>query len=201
MSNIQLYYHPMSGHSHKVLTLASMLGLSIETVTVDLKAKAHLSESFLRLNPAGKIPVLVDGDKTITDSHAILFYLAQQYDQQRIWYPDDLLTQVEIQRWFALSAGELCTGPVALRGIRILGKPGNEEQAMQLTIKLFSLMSKQLEQQPWLAGSHATLADIALYSYIALVIKLEPSLSDFPRVLDWAARFEQLPGYRTLPEK
>ncbi|KAF7781088.1 glutathione S-transferase [Pseudoalteromonas rubra] len=201
MSHLKLYYFPLSGHSHKVLTLASMLDLSIETVTVDIKSGEHLSESFVHLNPAARIPVLVDGDTVITDSHAILFYLARQYDPARAWYPTDLATQVEIQRWFALSASELCTGPVALRGIRVLGKPGNEAHAMQQTLRLFSLLSTQLEQSPWLAGETPTLADIALYSYTALIAKLEPSLRDFPRVLDWLARFEQLPGYRALPAK
>ncbi|MCG7535608.1 glutathione S-transferase family protein [Pseudoalteromonas sp. OOF1S-7] len=201
MNNIQLYYFPLSGHSHKVLTLASMLDLNIETVIVDLKSGEHLSEPFIHLNPAAKVPVLVDGDMVIADSHAILFYLARQYDPAQTWYPAELSTQVEIQRWFALSATELCLGPAALRKCRLLGQSGNEEQAMQYTLKLFSLMSKQLEHQPWLAGGHATLADIALYSYTAPVINLEPSLRDFSRVLGWVARFEQLPGCLALPAK
>ncbi|WP_165389140.1 glutathione S-transferase family protein [Pseudoalteromonas rubra] len=201
MSNIKLFYYSMSGHSHKVLTLASMLGLSIDTVSVDLKSGEHKTEPFVSLNPAAKVPVLVDGDTVITDSHAILFYLARLYDPAHTWYPAELPTQVEIQRWLAISAGELCTGPVALRGIRVLGKPGDEAQAMQQTLRLFSLLSTQLEHQPWLAGASPTLADIALYSYTALIVQLEPSLRDFPRVLDWLARFEQLPGYYSLPAK
>ena len=53
------------------------LGVDFETITVDLLAGEHRSPAFLKINPAGKLPVLVDGDMVLTESVAIVLYLAE----------------------------------------------------------------------------------------------------------------------------
>src|SRR2546421_6812040 len=87
---IHLYRHPLSGHSHRVQLLLSMLGLPYETTDVDFAAGAHKAPAFLAMNPLGQVPVIEDGPVTVADSNAILVYLARRYGDER-WLPLDPL--------------------------------------------------------------------------------------------------------------
>jgi glutathione S-transferase len=76
---MKLYHSPVSGNAYKVQLFLTLLGLEHELVPVDLAAGQNRTEEFLRLNPRGQIPVLVDGAATIWDSQAILVYLARSH--------------------------------------------------------------------------------------------------------------------------
>jgi len=95
MSNaIRIHRHALSGHSHRVQLLASLAGISHELVNVDLLAGEHKEEPFLTLNPAGQVPVIEDGDTIISDSNAILVYLARKYASD--WLPQDQVLEAEV---------------------------------------------------------------------------------------------------------
>ncbi|MBL1415666.1 MAG: glutathione S-transferase N-terminal domain-containing protein, partial [Moritella sp.] len=80
MSAIKLYRHPLSGHSHRVEVFLSLLGLDSDIIDVDLMKGAHKQPDFLQKNSFGQVPVIEDGDITLSDSNAILVYLASKYD-------------------------------------------------------------------------------------------------------------------------
>ena len=60
------------------------LGVAFEAVTVDLLAGEHRGAAFLKINPAGKIPALIDGDTVVTESVAIALYLAEKYPERAL---------------------------------------------------------------------------------------------------------------------
>jgi glutathione S-transferase len=64
------------------------LGLEFELVPVNIPAGENREPDFLRLNPAGKLPVLVDGDLVLTESAAIVLYLAEKYPAKKLLPPD-----------------------------------------------------------------------------------------------------------------
>ena len=76
---IRIHRHPLSGHSHRVELFASLAGIAHDLIDVDLAAGAHKQADFLALNPFGQVPVIQDGDITLSDSNAILVYLARRY--------------------------------------------------------------------------------------------------------------------------
>lgn len=82
------------------------LGADFESVTVDLPARAHLSPEYLELNPAGKVPALVDGDLVLTESVAIVLYLAEKY-ADRGFLPADVPLRAEAYRWILFAVTEL----------------------------------------------------------------------------------------------
>ena len=82
MSAIKLYRHPLSGHAHRVEVFLSLLGLPSELIDVDLAKGAHKQDEFLKKNIFGQVPVIEDGDITLSDSNAILVYLASKYDTE-----------------------------------------------------------------------------------------------------------------------
>ena len=67
MSTMTLHRFPLSGHSHRVELFLSLLGLDAKMITVDLANGAHKTEAFLNKNSLGQVPVLEDGEITLSD--------------------------------------------------------------------------------------------------------------------------------------
>src|SRR3546814_1079824 len=95
---MKIHHHTLSGHSHRVVLFASLLGLTAELVEVDLKSGAHKKPEFLALNPFGQVPVLEDDDVVISDSNAILVYLAKKSGRGD-WLPENARGAAAVQRW------------------------------------------------------------------------------------------------------
>lgn len=82
------------------------LGVDFEALSVNLQAREHWSPEFLELNPAGKVPVLVDGDLILTESVAIVLYLAEKYPD-RGFLPTDPQERADAYRWILFAVTEL----------------------------------------------------------------------------------------------
>jgi glutathione S-transferase len=80
------------------------LGVDFEPISVNLFAGEGSRPEFLKLNPAAKIPVLVDGDLVLTESAAIVLYLAEKY---RRFLPTDVRGRAEVNRWLLFTVTEL----------------------------------------------------------------------------------------------
>src|SRR5215510_10242720 len=82
------------------------LEADFESIRVNLPAGEHCRPEFLKINPAGKIPVLVDGDLVLTESIAIVLYLAEKYSHKGL-LPTDLRGRAEVSRWLLFTTTEL----------------------------------------------------------------------------------------------
>ncbi len=200
---IRLYRHPLSGHAHRVELFLSLLGLPYELADVDLKGGEHKSAAFLAKNPFGQVPVIEDGDVIVADSNAILVYLATRYDTAGRWLPRDAVAAAAVQRWLSAAAGPLAFGPAAARLVTVFGAPLDHERAKGIAAQLFAVLDPHLATQAFVAGATPTIADLALYSYTAHAPEGGVSLQPYPRIRDWLARIEALPGFvamRQTPE-
>ncbi|MFN9977407.1 MAG: glutathione S-transferase family protein, partial [Phycisphaerae bacterium] len=106
---MKLYITSTSGNAWKVRLLLSMLKVPFETIVLDPKKGELKSPEFLKLNPRGQVPVLVDGDQVFWDSTACLVYLARKHGGEQ-WLPTDAARLAEVQQWLALSNNELHYG-------------------------------------------------------------------------------------------
>ena len=192
---MRLHLHELSGHSHRVRLFASLLGLDVEIVRVDLGAGEHKQPAFLSKNALGQVPVLEDGDLTLSDSNAITVYLASRYDKSGQWYPDAPEARARIQRWLSIAAGEIKNGPADARLVNVFGAKLDHERAKQIAARVLGLLEAELQKSSFLVGGHATLADVAVYSYVAHAPEGDVSLEPFPAVRGWLARVEALPGF------
>ncbi|CAO3409078.1 glutathione S-transferase family protein [Azospirillum largimobile] len=191
---MKLYHHPLSGHAHRAHLFVSLLGLPHELVEVDLMAGAHKSPEFLTLNPFGQVPVLEDDGVVIADSNAILVYLAKKAGRGD-WLPEDPVGAAAVQRWLSVAAGELAYGPAAARLVTVFGAKFNAEEVIGRAHTLLARLESRLGGHDWLVGDHPTIADVAIYSYVARAPEGNVDLSGYPSVGDFLRRIEALPGF------
>ncbi|WP_281492812.1 glutathione S-transferase family protein [Leptospira levettii] len=191
---MELYEFAMSGNCYKVRLMLSLLNLKYESRIVNGPEKEHKSSSFLEMNPFGQVPVLKDNDIVLRDSQAILVYLAKMYGGKD-WFPEDSVKAADIVGWLSTSANEVSRGPSALRAHFILGRPINLEEAKSVTTSLLNVLEKKLSEFQWLVTNKVTIADIAIYPYIALAHQGNVSLLEYKSVREWMSRIEKLPGY------
>lgn len=191
---MKLYYHPLSGHSHRARLFLSVLGIPHELIEVDLAAAAHKSADFLKLNAFGQVPVLVDGDTHIADSNAILVYLARKTSRTD-WLPQTPESEASVQRWLSVAAGEIAFGPAAARLITVFGAKYNAEELIARAHRILKLIDDELAGREYIVQGGPTIADIALYSYIARAPEGNVDLSFYPNVNAWLSRIEALPGF------
>ena len=91
---MKLHFHPVSTSSRPVLLFCAEENIAYDPVIVDLMTGAHLKDPFLTLNPSHMVPVLEDGDFVLTESSAILKYLADKVDSAA--YPKDLKARARV---------------------------------------------------------------------------------------------------------
>ncbi len=196
---MKLYYHPLSGHSHRARLFLSLVGQTYEAIEVDLAKGEHKQPDYLKMNRFGQVPVLVDGETVIADSNGILVYLAKKLGRSG-WLPEDPVSSAAIQRWLSVAAGQLAFGPAAARLITVFGAKFNPDEVIGRAHALLSVMEAELTSKNWITGDQITIADVALYSYSARAPEGNIDLSAYPNVQAWLDRIERLPGFIAFVE-
>jgi glutathione S-transferase len=191
---MKLYFHNLSGHSHRARLFLSLLGVDYEPAFVDLTKGEHKTESYLKINAFGQVPVLVDGDNVIADSNAIMVYLAKS-NQRTDWLPETAAESAAVQRWLSVAAGEIASGPAAARLVTVFGSTLDAPAAIKKAHAVLSVVNQELGARDWLAGTRPTIADVALYSYISAAPEGNVDTSGYPNVLAWLRRVEAQPGF------
>ena len=139
------------------------LGLEFEFIPVNLQAGEHKRPEFLALNPAGKVPVLVDGDLVLTESAAIVLYLAEKYPEKKLM-PTRLEQRAQVYRWVMFAMTELEQPLWRMAKHRFL-YPENKRlpQDIDLAREDFTAMAAVLDRhmagRQYIVGDHITAAD------------------------------------------
>ena len=140
------------------------LGVDFEPISVNLFAGEGARPEFLKLNPAAKIPVLVDGDFVLTESAAIVLYLAEKY---RKFLPTDARGRAEVNRWLLFTVTELEQPLWRIAKNRNLYP---QEQRLAADIPLASedfrrmadVAEKHMQERRFVIGDEITVADFVL---------------------------------------
>lgn len=157
------------------------INVPYEFVLLDMATGAHLQPDFLAINPFGKVPAITEGDFKLSESGAILLYLAKKYGKM----PESLETQAEIMQWILFSNATL--GP----GIFV---EANRERE---TPRLLTPLNQMLGEHPFLMGDEFSVVDVAVGSmlaYIPMMLKLD--LSAYPAILDYIQRLTERPAFQ-----
>ena len=157
------------------------LEIPYEFILLDMQAGEHRQPEYLALNPMGKVPTIVDGDFSLWESGAILFYLAQKSGKM----PPSVEEQATINQWILFGNSTLATG---------IFVEANREREMP---KLMTPLNQLLEKQPFLLGDEFSVADVAVGSvlaYIPLMLKLD--LSEYPAIVDYIKRLSERAAFQ-----
>ncbi|MRW93151.1 glutathione S-transferase [Duganella sp. FT80W] len=192
---MKLYGFHLSGHSHRAELMLNLLRLPYEFIEIDMAARENRGAVHLARNAFGEIPVLEDGDVVLADSTAILVYLASKYDDSGRWLPRDPVAAANVQRWLSTASGKVAYGPAAARLVTVFGAPLDHERAQITAVRLFDVLEQELAGRRWLVGEHASIADIAGYSYIAHAPEGGVSLKPYPNIRAWLGNIRALPGF------
>ncbi len=160
---IKLYGFPPT-RSLRVLWTLRELGVDFEFITVNLVAGENRTPEFLAINPAGKLPALVDGDFVLTESVAIVLYLAEKYADRGL-LPAELEPRAQVNHWLLFTATEL-EQPLwrIARHTSIYPKdkrlPAEVPLARQDFRDMAAVMEKHMTGRQFLVGDAATVADL-----------------------------------------
>ena len=150
------------------------------------------------MSPLGQIPTLTDGDLVMTDSTEALVYLALQYGDEK-WLPRDPAGAARVQRWLSAASAEVYRGPVLARAAKVFGRDVDMQRAEAEAERLFTWMQEHLADRQWLAADHATIADVAVYTYVRVADEGGLSLADYPAIERWLGEVEKLHGFEEMP--
>jgi glutathione S-transferase len=195
---MKLYDLELSGNCYKARLLFSLLGMEHEIVPVDFLGGEHKSPEFLKLNPLGEIPVLVDGDLVLRDSHAILVYIARRAGSED-WLPTEATPMAQVMQWISTDANEIFHGPNSARLHDKFGYDLDLELARKRSHTVLARFEAHLVSREWLELGRPTIADIACVPYLALAPEGGVPLDGYPAVQAWIGRIKALPGFVPMP--
>ncbi|MBV7486168.1 glutathione S-transferase family protein [Bordetella sp. BOR01] len=150
---------------------------------------------FLKINPLGAVPALVDGDVTLTQNAAILEYLAEQAPQGQLLGDGSAASRAEVRRWLGLINSDLHrTFSLVFGAQRYLPDEAAQEQlrasaASQLRT-LFGQLDKQLAGKHYLAGAAPSIADPYLYVVLRWAHAKQIDLSGMDNLAAFFQRME-----------
>jgi glutathione S-transferase len=200
---MKLYYNPMSPNVRRVRLTAAVLGIELEEKKLDFTKGEHKNPEYLALNPNGAVPTLVDGDFVLTESRAIMQYLASKKPEAGL-LPRDEAARADVTRWqfwdaahFAPQLGTLAFEKV-IKAMMGLGEPdaGKIQDALGNFRRYAAVLNKRLEGKHFIVGSALTIADLTVASSLMYSKQAEVPLGEFPNVQAWFSRVSELPGWK-----
>jgi glutathione S-transferase len=195
---MKLYDLELSGNCYKVRLFAALARIPLDIAAVDFLGGAHKQPPLIDLNPWGEIPILVDGEVVLRDSQAILVYLAVEYAGET-WFPRDAAGMAEVMQWLSTAANDVQNGPASARLVDKFGYAIDKADTLKRSARILPLIEAHLAGRQWLALERPTIADCAVFPYIALAPEGGISLSGYPNTRQWLGRVKALPHFLAMP--
>jgi glutathione S-transferase len=172
------------------------LDADFEFVPVNLRAGEHKHPDFLRLNPAGKVPVLVDGDLVLTESAAIVMYLAEKYRDKGL-IPADLKERALAYRWIMFAVTELEQPLWRIARHTFLYPedkrlPADIALAKQEFAAMAEVLDRHLEGRQFIVGDRITIAD-CVTAYLIDWANEQQLIDGFPQLRAYLKRMYERP--------
>jgi glutathione S-transferase len=172
------------------------LEVPFEAATINLMTGEHGKPEFLRINPAGKLPVLVDGDMVLTESIAIVVYLAEKYPEKKL-IPTDLQQRAQLMRWLLFTTTEL-EQPLWRMARHTTLYPEDRRLPGELTLAaedfagMAKVMDAHMTDRAFVVGDSVTVGDFVL-AYTLDWAKMAKQLDAWPRLEAYMERMYERP--------
>jgi len=204
---MHLYHHPLSSNARRAVMTALHLGPllpePVQLELVDLTTGAQHAPAFTRLNPAARVPALTHGDFVLTESHAIMIYLAEAAPGQNLW-PAPAQARADVNRWLFWNAAHFTPAVSALNWQHFVKRlVTGEDPDVALVAqgeaefkKQAALLDHHLQGRTWVSGQAMTLADLALAAMLMHEHTARLPLDGLSNIHAWWARVRELPVWQ-----
>jgi len=178
---------------------AAEAGVELEQIPLDFQKDEHKSEAYLKINPNGKIPTLVDGDVVIWESMAINNYIAEKFKPD-LFGPQDAASHAHLSQWSYWSLAHLNRAMEPLYMQKYRGPLPAEEvpKHMAELDKWMKILDAHLEGKDYLVGNVFTIADINVASIVGSGRMFDLDLSPYANIKRWVGGLSQRPAFKSV---
>ena len=196
-----LYGNYTSGNCWKPAMMLHARGLPFRWIEVDILKGESRTPDFLKLNPNGRVPLLVFPDgRMMAESNAMLLHLGEGSS----WIPADPYLRAKMYEWLFF---EQYSHEPYIATVRFWVKEAGKakEKAQEIVERTarghaaLGVMEKALSATPFLVGAQPTLADVALYAYTHVAPEGGFSLEPYPAIRQWLGRVTEVRGFVPMP--
>ena len=200
---MKLYMNAMSPNVRRVRLTAAVLGLDLEEQKIDFARGEQQASEYLVLNPNGAVPTLVDGDLVLTESRAIMQYLASKKPESGL-LPRDEKARADVTRWQFWDAAHFSPqlGMVFFEKVvkPMIGRGAPDAQRIDEALTNFrrygAVLNRRLDGNEFVVGRALTLADLTLASSLMYAAQTQVPLGDFPHIQAWFSRISALDAWK-----
>ncbi|EMG49153.1 gst2 Glutathione S-transferase 2 [Candida maltosa Xu316] len=204
-------YSALTGNGRKAIIYLHLLNIKYDLKLFPFPSPEMKEEWYLKLNPHGLIPTLVDGDLVLPESNAILQYLADTYDKENKYsYPHSDIRYWSQQRWLYYQSTQFCDalGKILLyKHIKLQDEFLVNRMFDQYDL-VYKVFNDHLAENKWFVGDKFTIADLSIASghyFLWSQIKgtdyeLKDFANKFPHVLKWFDNVLQIEGFKEALE-
>lgn len=190
------FYTAATPNGHKVAILLEELGIPYRVHALNLVANEQKQPEFLKINPNGRIPAIIDEDAdnfAVFESGAILVYLAEKHGQL---LPTDAKGRSLVMQWLMFQMGGV--GPMQGQA-NVFFRYLNERIPLAIaryqneTRRLYEVLERQLTDHEYLAGDYS-IADIATFPWVNIHHWAGVSLDGLDALQRWLATINARPA-------
>lgn len=197
MTPYKLYCFGESGNAYKCALMLQCAGLDWQPVWVDFFNGETRGDAFRKnVNAMGEVPVLVHGEKVLTQSGVILDYLA---GVSGMFGPSNDDERREIMRWMLFDNHKLTSATASLRFLISLAKKPESDLTEWLRARALGalkVLDGHLANRAFVLGQRPTIADFSLCGYLYYGAELPFDLGQFANVIKWLDNIKALPGWK-----
>ena len=194
---LTLYDYLPSQNGYKIRLLLNQLGREYRTEIVSIFEGGGQRPEYLAINPTGAVPAIrLDDGRVLSESNAILFYLAEGTD----YLPADPFDRAKVLQWMSFEADYIQPTAGSLRYWTLTGKLPRRPRAMvegkrEGALKALAALDRELAGRDFILGERYTIADISLFAYTHVARDADLPLDDFSNVIAWIGRIQRQPGF------
>jgi GST-like protein len=186
-------YTSATPNGHKISILLEELGVPYVVHPIDLGKNEQKEPEYLKINPNGRIPAIVDDGFAVFESGAIMIYLAEQHGR---FMPSDVKRRSEVIQWLMFQMAGI--GPMQGQANVFVRYFPEQLQAVidryqKETLRLYGVLESRLDGRSYLCDEYS-IADIACWTWVNYHDWAGVSLDDLPRVQDWYDRIAARPA-------
>jgi glutathione S-transferase len=194
---LTLFDYLPSQNGYKIRLLLNHLGREYRTQTISIFEGEGQSAEYRAINPSGAVPAIrLDDGRVLSESNAILFYLAEGSD----YLPHDPFDRAKVLQWMSFEADYIQPTAGSLRYWTLTGKLPRRPREMvegkrAAALNALAALDRELAERAFILGTRYTIADISLFAYTHVARDADLPLDDFRNVIAWIDRIRRQPGF------